>query len=359
MYDPSTPGGPYFKNKKPNGIIAEDFYFAMKWLKKEHNANIYLMHSYPEDLPDDLIGYNQLRPYNEFYFSQFDEIVISCSNLSVYGEVLANHFIGFLNGLKTFNGKCSCFFTDTTLPKCSIFSKFLHRITNTNSGIELYKTIENDLPLDLLNLGIDFEKNIDTCYTPFLKPSNKFTKQYSNVIGINTWCSTLLEHRPPILEVEHSQLIPKGCYIGNYKAKRVKRLKQLGLYNDQSIVEYYGKISRDLECLEDYRIARLGELSNISSKYLAQICVCDPEMDDLGIPHRLLQSLSIGMPVLIANTFNDYHNWFKSPILNKFSFFKDGNAVIKRLELLKNRDFFNEIIRLQQEELKIILIENQ
>jgi hypothetical protein len=346
-----------FKKGKPGSIISEDIDGFLRSLMKDQDIEFHIPLNKEEDCPDYYQWFNMKKPIEEWNLSEFDEIIVTGSNLGLFGGVLDVPTVGFIHGLKTFSGRGSLFFTDTTLPEFSIMSKLYERMFKKgkkHGGLICDLDLDKYLTEDDFKAALQFEKNIDHCYTNFYNYKNEFTKKYSEVTftdGFRTALTARSYDDGGLFAKTHDQLIPKACYIGNYKGKRVRRLKKMGIY-DTEFVDWYGKVGRDLDTTEKPKAVNIDQVVPTYKNYMAAIVVIDPEMWDLGIPHRWIQSALIGVPTFIdANIAKSIKFNFNEKFL-KFIQIANKRDLKSRLEKLQDEEFYTNFMKLQNAELK-------
>jgi hypothetical protein len=342
-----------FRKGKPHSIISEDIDGFLNALKKEdENIEFHIPLKKESDCPSYYSWFNMKKPVEDWDFSEFDEIIVTGSNLGLFGGTLDPSAVGFINGLKTFTGTGSIFFTDTTLPTFSVISKLHERIhiKEKAHGLKCTVSIDDYLGEEDFKKALEFEKSIDKCYTNFYNYDNKFTESYGEVQFVDGFRTALTARSygdGGLFEKTFDQLIKKACYIGNYKSKRVRRMKKMGIYN-QDLIEWYGKIAKEFQ---EARPVKIEQVVTCYKNHLAAVVIVDPEMYDLGIPHRWIQSALTKIPTFIdANIVDSIKFDFNQNFIN---FIKINNKaeLSSKLEKLKDEEFYNKFMRLQNNEL--------
>ena len=345
-----------FKNGKPGSIISEDIDGFLRSLMSKEDVEFHIPLKKEKDCPEYFQWFDMNQPVGKWDLSIYDEIIVTGSNLGLFGGVLDIPAIAFIHGLKNFNGRGSLFFTDTTLPKFSVFSKLHERMFKkgkVNGGLKCDLDLNEYLKEEDFTEALAFEDSIDHCYTNFYNYKNEFTKQYSEVTftdGFRTALTARTYDDGGLFAKTHDQLITKACYIGNYKGKRVRRLKKMGIY-DTELVSWYGKIGRDLDTDEKPKAVKIEEVIPTYKNYLAAIVVIDPEMWDLGIPHRWIQSALIGVPTFIDKNIAKSIKFDFNEKFLQFIQIGSKSDLKTRLEKLQDQEFYDKFMKLQQHEL--------
>ena len=336
-----------FKNGKVAGIISEDLDGGLRSLMKSNEIEVHMPARKQEDLPSHYKWFNIKTPSLDWDLSQFDEIIVTGSNLGLFGGVLSDDIVGFIHGLKTFKGTGSVFLTDTTIPKFTVISKLHDRIHKPKPhGLKSELDIATILSEENFKAALAFEESIDKCYCAFFNTDNKFTQEYGTVEFIDSFRTALKDRDYSdrgLFGVDHDQLIQKACYIGNYKPIRVRRLKKLGIYNPD-LVDYFGKVSKEFQPVQKIKI---DQVVSCYKNYFAAVVVVDNEMNSLGLPHRWIQSALSNVPTILDVSLKDSIKYELPQELKDFMFFGSYRELKSTLEKLKDPKYFQKILDLQ------------
>lgn len=348
-----------FKNGAPNSIISEDLDGGLRSLMQSEEIEIWMSGKHEKDIPSYYKWFDIKQDPLMWDFSQFDEIMVTGSNLGLFGGTLTSDIIGVIHGLRTFKGIGSIFLTDTTIPKFNVISKLYDRIHRPKPhGLNSDLDIETYLSKEYFKEALAFENNIDKCYCAFYNINNKFTNEYGTVEFIDSFRTSLTSREYQdngLFETGHSQLIQKACYIGNYKPVRVRRLKKMGIYN-ADLIDYFGKVSREFQTVN---VIKIHQVVSCYKNYLASIVVVDEEMTKLGIPHRWIQSALIGVPTLLDKAIQPSIQYTIPQELKDFIFFDSYSELNTKINQLKDVNFYNKIMDLQNSMLDQFLKEEK
>lgn len=316
----------------------ESLMFREYLLKRENFDEVYFC---------DKIIRNNADNYVDIFktdLNNYDVVYLTNSPANFFGGVIGEDTIEKFRKIGKFNGKLlyvindpKIYYVDTskralekgqlTEEEYNNFNKKIKEMKVIFTGTD-YNLFENLISNKSNFFKLEFEKNIPLFEFTFV--NYNFNK---NVLSFRS--------------EKKFDLVYYGDNRGGYRDKKLKqylnneilKTKTIGLRDDYINNLKLSKIRND-------------QLSNEMQDCYASLVIGDKEHNNNWITYRFFEGILSGVILFIDEDYDINKNYLKNPILQKICYVKSAEDIKKRLEYINENNLYNQIIKLQKEELK-------
>jgi hypothetical protein len=283
-------------------------------------------------------------------FNEYDSIFITNSALNFFGGVVKDEVIEKVKKVANFNGEIYYVLCDPKLFLKNTAEKIKDRNEVYNgdrlSKEDADKFTEKISKSTLIFTGSD--------YSYFAKQiENKEKKYYVKLSKIEHW--PLFEflfvnykfNEENLNNEKEFDLVYYGSDRGSYRNKIIEKY-----FNNDILKTNIVGFNKEFKNNTCFDFIHNDKLANHINKSLGSLIIGDKEHNSNWITYRFFEGILSGVILFIDEEYDINKNYLKNPILQKICYVKSAEDIKKRLDYIKDNNLYNQIIKLQKEELK-------
>lgn len=297
---------------------------------------------------DELDNKNYIDIFSLQNLDSFDLVIIHNFNSNIFGGIVSNMTIKFIQLLADYKGKIGYYITD---PKLKYFNIPNYLISRPNLYIEKIdgKPVSSNDLLIWKSKFIELEKRMIAFFTGY---------DYKPIYGLNEKCEVRML---PIFDlILSSQSISQSIdenYIydivyygdnrGSYRNNKI--LKYLNSENIKSLLIGF-ELPRLINCTFKNKVPH-QELKSAVSQCLSSLVIGDKEHENAFVTFRFYENIVNNVVSFIDIDYDNQKKLFKNQALKDFNYIYNSYDLADKLNLLRSDfNFRKTILKLQREE---------